>query len=104
MTKRRRIPDHLRLAFLRFAAEVAERRRHLWTDERNIPGYRSTNRGRHRRLWADEERAYLRKNHAATSNKELARVLDRTVGAISWQAHVMGLYKEWSGRGEAAQI
>ena len=70
---RRRIPDHLRLAFLRFAAEVAERRRHLWTDA---------------------EREYLREHYTTTPTRQIAATLARPVALVMARANKMGLYKE----------
>lgn len=44
-----------------------------------------------RRRWTVEEDAYLRQHWDDTSPKELAEVLDRSVGAIKMRGSVLGL-------------
>lgn len=69
---KRRIPDHLRLAFWDFVAEVAEGRQRSWTET---------------------EHEYLRQHYATTPTKKIAAALGRTVDAIIARTNYMGIYK-----------
>ena len=75
----RKIPEHLRLAFWDFCAEVAEGRRHLWTDA---------------------DRDYMRKHYPYTATRIVAQALGRTEDAIITEACSMGIYK--AGRQKCA--
>ena len=68
----RRIPEHLRLAFIDFIADIGKGRRRLWTDA---------------------EREYLRQHYATTPTRDIAAALGRPTDLIIARANNMRLYK-----------
>ncbi|MDR1276407.1 MAG: hypothetical protein LBL72_08535 [Candidatus Accumulibacter sp.] len=46
-----------------------------------------------RRDWTKEEIAELKRLYPSTENKEIAKLLNRPVGGISWKANAIGLSK-----------
>lgn len=45
------------------------------------------------RRWTESDIQYLKENYADVSNKDIAKVLERTIGAVFVRAQILGLKK-----------
>ena len=57
-----------------------------------------------KRRWTPRERDYLRKNYRLALTEDLAKQLDRTMEAVSWQAGLLGLKKAAKVRTMTAKL